>query len=183
MTIDVRIVPLLDRQIPWAEMKQMILRFAPEHIQQALFDLKLFAHQTRRLIGDAETVQLRGGYYFLSEVTNTLSLWVIYKDEADDDEDVIEAGGRISETERQVILEKWRSVPYSLLVSSGPGRSRSEASAIGYFCAGIASVFGGYIAAFEGHLSVGPGIYRPEEFARATLFTSSNEAPPQADEM
>lgn len=172
MTIDIAIIPLETKLPKWADVKQLIVRFAAERDVEALKNLTLVESEGKRVVEGGEVLQPARSYCFVSSVTNTLSIYIGNKDGTECEMEIVdEEGRRFGEVERRQIAQKWRGVKYWMNVSSGPARSESEEKAIGYFCAGVAAAVGGYVSAFEGLLSIEPGMYRPEEFARVVLLT------------
>jgi hypothetical protein len=172
VSIDIEIIPTVDAERSWGEVRKLIVDFSPADQKFAMSGLLLLDAQTRRPLADTEPVRRDNGYFFGSDVLNTLSMCFIDKDEADDDEAYIEeVAKRMPEIDRNNLLIKWKKIPYSILVSSGAGRSGAERRVIGCVTAGIAAAWKGYVAAPGQVLSIERGIYSPEEFAGAEVPT------------
>jgi hypothetical protein len=165
MSIDIEILPTVEKRLCWGDIKESIQQYSN---QLLLSDLTLIDCQTNKVLADEDTVELDRGYLFRGEEITTLTLSIIEKDDADNDDIFIkDFGVNLSQEQRGKLLKLWSKVTHTILISSGANRSPAESTVLPFVGAGVAKTCQGWVVVSEkGCFDRGKGIYSSEEFAR-----------------
>lgn len=177
MSIDIEIIPLLNKQHQWGEVRNSILKNTPDPKSNTLIKgIALFDMVENRNIDDFEVIRHDRGYRIICSNSNTLTFSVIRKDEADDDKDFIEDFGcNLRRNEQINLIEKWKKIPFSYLVSTGANRSEKEVELMGIVCAAFARVSKGVIVISESDFfDIGKGIYKPDDLLNVRMKDGGN---------